>query len=331
MTELTESSTMAPHAPPAAAHAAFGAPLAAARERLGISIGEMASRLRLHPKQIEALERGNLHRLPAAPYVRGFLRNYARELKIDAQPLLDELDRQLGASAPDAARPDWIVARAHPPGDGRDWRRATLAGGIALLLVAGAIGFLLPRPHDLAGRPAARGAPTPERAPAQAEGDPASPTPAPAAADSAAGSAANPAADAATDSARAAAPGPATPAASAAASAPASPRVPAGAPGAAAATSASANSPGPGAAAAGRASGTLVLHVSERAWVEVTQGDGRVLISHTVEPGSVEVVTGMPPLRLVLGNSSGVVVDFRGRPVDLAPYSQGGVVRMTLQ
>ncbi|HEX7156462.1 MAG TPA: DUF4115 domain-containing protein, partial [Burkholderiaceae bacterium] len=63
----------------------------------------------------------------------------------------------------------------------------------------------------------------------------------------------------------------------------------------------------------------------------VTQADGRVLVSHNVEPGSVEVVSGTPPLRLVLGNASGVMVDFRGRPVDLTPYNQGGVVRMTLQ
>ncbi len=70
-------------------HSRCGGALRLARENLGLSVHEIASRLRLGPKQIEAIEADNFAVLPEPAIVRGFIRNYAKQLKINAQPLLD--------------------------------------------------------------------------------------------------------------------------------------------------------------------------------------------------------------------------------------------------
>ena len=70
-------------------HSKCGGALHAARENQGLTVHEIASRLRLSPKQIEAIEADNYATLPEPTIVRGFIRNYAKLLKIDAQPLLD--------------------------------------------------------------------------------------------------------------------------------------------------------------------------------------------------------------------------------------------------
>ncbi len=66
-----------------------GGALRTARESQGLSIQDIASRLRLGPKQIEALETDNFAVLPEATIIRGFIRNYAKQLKINAEPLLN--------------------------------------------------------------------------------------------------------------------------------------------------------------------------------------------------------------------------------------------------
>lgn len=71
------------------AHSRCGDVLREARESQGLSVHEIASRLRLSPKQIEAIEADNFAVLPEPTIVRGFIRNYAKQLKINAQPLLD--------------------------------------------------------------------------------------------------------------------------------------------------------------------------------------------------------------------------------------------------
>jgi len=77
----------------------FGARLVAARESAGLSVGDMAARLRLHVNQVRALESEDLARLPEAAYVRGFVRSYARSLGIDPAPLVDDFNSKLAPPA----------------------------------------------------------------------------------------------------------------------------------------------------------------------------------------------------------------------------------------
>lgn len=68
---------------------AVGRLLVEAREKMGLSVDEVGTRLRLTPKQVLAMESGHIEALPGAAFVRGFLRNYAKLLQIDAEPLLE--------------------------------------------------------------------------------------------------------------------------------------------------------------------------------------------------------------------------------------------------
>jgi cytoskeletal protein RodZ len=65
-----------------------GTLLREARERRGMSVRELAAVTRIAPKSIEALEADDYERLPAEVFVRGFLKNCARELEMDAHELL---------------------------------------------------------------------------------------------------------------------------------------------------------------------------------------------------------------------------------------------------
>ena len=85
-------SAVVDNSPATAAAADDGAPgerLARARQAQGLSTGDVARRLKLSVWQIEALESGNYAPLPGAIFVRGFIRNYARLLKLDAEALLE--------------------------------------------------------------------------------------------------------------------------------------------------------------------------------------------------------------------------------------------------
>lgn len=79
---------LAPESPPSGC----GARLGWERERAAMTVNDVAARLRLHPKQVRAIENEDLAALPEPAYVRGFVRSYARMLGIDAAPLLAELD-----------------------------------------------------------------------------------------------------------------------------------------------------------------------------------------------------------------------------------------------
>lgn len=68
--------------------ASLGKMLREARERLGLSVADVAGQTKLAVRQIEALEAEDYQHLPEMPFVRGFVRSYAKILQLDAQPLL---------------------------------------------------------------------------------------------------------------------------------------------------------------------------------------------------------------------------------------------------
>ncbi len=72
-----------------------GRALGAAREARGISVEQVAESLRFAPRQIQALERDDYASLPGATVVRGMVRNYAKLVGLDADPLIAELRQRL--------------------------------------------------------------------------------------------------------------------------------------------------------------------------------------------------------------------------------------------
>lgn len=63
-----------------------------ARETKGLTMQEVQAQTRISNRYLEALENGEYDRLPTPVHVRGFLRNYARFLGLDPQPLLDRYE-----------------------------------------------------------------------------------------------------------------------------------------------------------------------------------------------------------------------------------------------
>lgn len=81
-----------------------GALLRNAREQRGVSIKELAAVTRISPRLLVALEADDHDAFPAEIFVRGFLKNCARELRIDADTLLSAYARHTQKGAPVAKR-----------------------------------------------------------------------------------------------------------------------------------------------------------------------------------------------------------------------------------
>lgn len=76
----------------AAAPLGVGDRLRAAREAAGMTCADIAQALKFSPRQIEMVEANAWSLLPGQTFVRGFVRNYARLLKLDPEPLLKDLE-----------------------------------------------------------------------------------------------------------------------------------------------------------------------------------------------------------------------------------------------
>jgi len=131
----------------------FGARLNWERERLGLTVTDVAARLRLHPNQVRAIEQESLAKLPEAAYVRGFVRSYARVLNLDPAPLLADLGLKLTPAA-DSVVDGMVQARDYSPvrAAAREHasRKIVIAGAVLLLIALGVLGWYAthqPRPE----------------------------------------------------------------------------------------------------------------------------------------------------------------------------------------
>lgn len=273
-----------------------GAALREARERMGLSVADVAHRLKFAPRQVEALEADDFARLPEIAFVRGFVRNYARLLQLDPAPLL--------AALPGTPAPPPLAARTQeetpfPPTS--PTRKPGPAWLIAVAcIVALAAGFFI-WSHD--GKPDAPKTVREEVVPV--------PAPPPVAAALVA---------------TAPAPAVSTPATSA--------QLPALPPQAAAKPAPQIAAPAPQsgvAPATSKRPGVIRMEFDEESWVEVTDRDGRVLLSKVFPRGSEQSLNGKAPFSLVIGLSSAVRLTYKGKAVDLALHAKSGVARLTLE
>ncbi|MDA8255074.1 MAG: DUF4115 domain-containing protein [Betaproteobacteria bacterium] len=91
-----------------------GAVLRRAREARGQSIADAVQVIRFSAHQIEALERDDYASLPGPTSVRGLVRNYAKFLKLDATPLLAQLEPAVPVAEADV-RPPTNMGEAEQP------------------------------------------------------------------------------------------------------------------------------------------------------------------------------------------------------------------------
>jgi transcriptional regulator with XRE-family HTH domain len=73
----------------------FGTLLKEAREKRKISLSEISNATKLSVSALKLMEQGNLDDLPPDVFVRGFIRSYARTLRISSNEPLELLDQVL--------------------------------------------------------------------------------------------------------------------------------------------------------------------------------------------------------------------------------------------
>lgn len=136
-----------------------------AREARGTTVGEVAAALKLSPRQIEAIENDDFSRLSGATFIRGFVRNYAKLLKIDPAPLLTALeDKAVLPVAVLSAPADVGVKMPNANGrQGRGYLAATLLAlcllGVALASYVDLVDFRLLLPVEKGPATAVRSQP----------------------------------------------------------------------------------------------------------------------------------------------------------------------------
>lgn len=291
-----------------------GKTLQSQREAMGWSVEQVADQLKLAPRQVVALEAGDYASLPSPAVTRGFVRAYAKLLRIDAAPLVAKIEMNMPPEAQAGAtasiprreqRPASFSQSRFPIGGKRNKVPVGLVAGVAVVIAAGAalwhFGLIPGSQQPDADNGAVLETPvmTPNGAAPAAQDPLLNPSvplisvPAPAAEGAAAPAATTPPATAPATAPDASAP--AAPAATLAAPVTAVPAAPA-------------------AAAAG--ANTLVLNVREDAWIGVVIG-GKRLLWREVKAGSTETFDVTGPGVLTVGNPGAVTATLRGAAVSL--------------
>lgn len=319
-----------------------GEQLRSAREAKGMSISEVAQSLMLAPRQVEAIEGDDWAKLPGETFVRGFIRNYARLLKLDGDALLRRKSEQAAEAAavvPNIELPQALAAEIPQAGHAKKRDKATILAAGSMVVVALLVYFLLPenlfapsadkKAADDAAKPAML-APTPVPA---GEATAAQPAVAPANAGDAAPAMAVPTPVVVPPVSAPVAPAAPAVAPSVASAAPAA--APVQAPAATPAPVAKAATPAPAAVPATPAvpagAVRLKFNFSQDSWVEVTDKTGQKLISSKNTGGSEREAAGVPPLTVVVGNASHVKLLANGKAVELSPRSKEDVARLIIQ
>jgi transcriptional regulator with XRE-family HTH domain len=89
---------------------AVGAELANARHARGLSLRELSARTKIKIERLDALEAMAWEDLPRLVYLRGFLRTYAEEVRLDPDDVTERYLDELNETAPGYAERE-----AHPP------------------------------------------------------------------------------------------------------------------------------------------------------------------------------------------------------------------------
>jgi len=114
-----------------------GALLRAARKQAGLNVEQMAERLNLRRGIVRALEEDRFDSLPGPTFTRGYLRNYARALKLDERKLLALFEATLPLAAAPAPTESRRPPRYRPIAlDSRAPRRHWSAAAALLVVLA---------------------------------------------------------------------------------------------------------------------------------------------------------------------------------------------------
>jgi len=303
-----------------------GARLRREREARGLTVADVAGYLKVGPKKVEAIEAGQWETLLPLPYLRGFVRNYAKLVQIDAAPILDEIDLALGRTAdeaPQSLQPARVLEAPFFDRARSRSRRFHLTRNVLLsatvLLVIGAAVWLAAGPFGNTLDQARGwwvGLSTPGGAPEVVTPQDGQPAPLPPSA--LPPSEAFPPGTVPDREGRVEQALPA-PISHPAQTTPSQSAVPA------------LSERTPVTRAGSSTVSAIIMRFRDESWVQVRQGDGTVLLSQMNKPDTEQVLAGSEPFELVIGNPTAVTLVYRGEPVDLSPYVRQNVARVTLK
>jgi len=302
-----------------------GALLRSERESAGMSLNEVADRLKLSLRQLEAIERDDFTALPGPTFVRGFVRNYARFLEIDPAPLMAALEDHFPSAVNEVAnlsREDHGAESAESEGQERNSSKWLVLGLVGVVLGAAAV-WIFGRSNEqqpdvtpvVNQQTASDNAMAASAPPVMAS----VPLQATMASASVVAASAPGARDASAVAAKAAA-------AKVAAAKAAAAKVAALAAKTASSASAGAKSAQP--------SGPLhkvTISTTDAAWVSVIDADGNKLIYSLMQPGSTREVSGVPPFKVRVGNAAKATLSYNGQAVDLNEHLHGTTADLELQ
>lgn len=301
-----------------------GAQLAAQREAMGLSIDQIADQLKLAPRQVVAIEQGDYASLPNMAVTRGFIRAYAKVVRLDPAPLVAQIEVtptvaptvDHGTVRREKISTTFSESRFPSMTEGRSKSRRWIAvGAVVLVVVAAAAAWqsglvstdmfhraASTEPATVPSQPGTETTTLP--APSVPLVQPTTPAGTPVVQSTAPVADSAPVPAATQPPATAAATTPAPVAAQPAAAAPAAP------------------------AESGNA---LVLTVTQDSWIEVKRPGAKSLISRLVKAGSTETVEIDRQSTLVVGNPEGVRATLRGQPLDLPKIPNGTIARVPLK
>lgn len=125
----------------------IGAMLKRRRIELGMSQADVGHALKVVVRRIDAMETERWDELPTGPFLRGFVRNYARALKIDASTLTERIDASLMRSRnPDSilVAPETLkttLPRRSGPAEDHHTGRKLIYGAFVFALLAALIAW----------------------------------------------------------------------------------------------------------------------------------------------------------------------------------------------
>ncbi len=276
------------------------------RVKRGLSLQEVADQLKLSRKQLEAIENDEYDKLPGPAFARGFVRNYAKLLGLDAallnaaleayvpMPAINPRPAPVEAPSREPARP---VEPAPPPRPRQPLNPLLIKGAIAVgvLVLLLMIGYrVVTQGGSVSANPSPATLPPP--ASQAAVSAPVVETPAP---------------QAAVTPAPVSTPAPVTPA-----------PIPEAKP-------AELATPATQAAVSDSGAGEVVVRAKEAAWISVIDAKGKKLVYGQIT--GEKRVSGTPPYKLIIGNASQVELQYKGQGVALADKTKGSTARVELQ
>jgi len=297
--------------------AGLGARLRLAREKLGLTTKDVAARMNLDPRHIEAIEREDFSSVAAPVFVRGYLRHYARLLNLPPDLVVQHYEGLAAVSPPPLK--GFPIGDATPASEADRtvrWIIYAIVLGSAILAVVwwmteGTFKFKeddvvaslaaqasLQEPHPLETRATATQPPTPPPAVVAETGPSTKPSTSMEPVDSV-----FPTAAASPPSSTTVQQTPAQQAAPVAAADSAAPKTRA-----------------------------LSLSFSADSWVEITDGKGKRLFYDLAKHGSQQSFQDVvPPIQILLGNAPAVTVDYNGKRFDHSRYNRNNVARFSLE